>query len=274
MTSVKSSQNDRAVGYLSILVVIFSAITSTGGLLIDDLYHDTDLIKTAWFGNDLITLLVVGPSLIISTWLYLRKGSTRGMMIWLGLMLYVFYNYAFYLFGAAFNSFFLLYVGLFCLSLYALLISLYHADMGKINIVHPGKSFRIVVSVFLLFIALSLGSVEISQCVSFLVSGKTPEVPTLIFALDLSLVVPNCILAAILLLRKNAWGIVLSVMMLVKSFTYGLVLMTATALIVLRGTGPIDRLMPFYLFVAVGGLLFGALLLRNTKFEGNNIQTS
>lgn len=67
---------------------------------------------------------------------------------------------------------------------------------------------------------------------------------------------------------------VLSAMMLVKSFTYGLVLITGTVLIVLRDTGKLDPLMPFYVFVAVGGLLFGILLLWNTIFANKIIQTS
>jgi hypothetical protein len=34
-----------------------------------------------------------------------RRGSIRGLLIWLGGLWYFFYNYMFYLFGAAFNEF-------------------------------------------------------------------------------------------------------------------------------------------------------------------------
>ena len=39
-----------------------------------------------------------------------RSGSLRGELLWLGATGYVVYNYAFYLFGAALNPFFPLYV--------------------------------------------------------------------------------------------------------------------------------------------------------------------
>jgi hypothetical protein len=52
------------------------------------------------------------------------SGSTRGMLIWLGLLAYALYNYAFYLFGAAFNALFLVYVAAFATPALALVAAL------------------------------------------------------------------------------------------------------------------------------------------------------
>ena len=81
-------------------------------------------------------------------------------------------------------------------------------------------------------------------------------------ALDLTLVIPNTILAALLLARKRKWGIILTAMMLVKSFTYGLVLVGGTIFIAITGGGPWDPLLAFYIFVSVGGVAFLSILLR------------
>jgi hypothetical protein len=107
--------------------------------------------------------------------------------------------------------------------------------------------------------------VEIKECVAFIMSGRTPEVPTLIFALDLSTVVPTTILAAILLLKNRPWGNVVAMMVLVKAFAYGLVLVTGSLLINTSGVGHFDPLLPFYAFLVVGGLLFGLLLFKDLK---------
>ena len=267
MTMNEIDERLAANRYLSVAIILLLIASAAGGLLVNDLYRDSNFIKAAWYANDWISLVVAVPLLIASTILYLKR-SARGMMVWLGSMLYVFYNFAFYLFGAAFNWFFLIYVSLFALSLYALILGLLHFNSDRtLQPSISSKSVRIMVAIFLLFIAFSLGIVEVVQCFNFIINGTLPEVPTLIFALDLSLVVPACILAAVLLLKKNTWGAVLAMMMLVKSFIYGMVLVTGTILVVFRKTAGWDPLMPFYAFVALGGLILGIMLLRNLKHE-------
>jgi hypothetical protein len=185
-------------------------------------------------------------------------------MVWLAIMAYMIYNYAFYLFGAAFNKFFLLYVFIFSLSLYTLITGLSIIDKRQI-MRHVKAAFpRKWASVFLLLVALPLAIVEIGQYINFISTERLPEAPSLVFALDLSIVVPITILASILLWKKNAWGYILGAIMLIKSFAYGLVLVVGTILVATINTsGKWDPLMTFYIFVMAGGLIFGWLLLKN-----------
>jgi len=250
------------IRWLTLATVLLAVVAAGGGLILQNLYRDSLLIKTAWFGNDLITLLLMP---VLLAMIYNKRRDQRKHLIWLGIILYMFYNYAFYLFGAQFNWFFLVYAALFSLSLYSLILGLFSVNIKTILESFQDRTHRKLISIFLLGIAVPLGMVEISQCLRFIVSGDEPEIPTLILALDLSIVIPNSILSAILLWRNNVWGIVLSAMMLVKSFTYGLVLVVGTTLIGKTGIGPWDPLLPFYVFVMVGGLGFGWLLLKNFK---------
>jgi hypothetical protein len=252
---------------LTAIILVLATITSAGGLWLKDLYHDPDLIKAAWLGNDLVTLLVVVPLLAFVLW-QVQRGSERAQLIWLGLLAYVFYNYAFYLFGAVFNKFFLLYAALFSLSMFSLILGLLQLDVRLIR-----QQFRPLIpvkwiSLFLLFISLPLAVVEIGQCLNYILKGKNPDVPPLIFALDLSLVVPSTALAAVLLWRRHPWGIVLAGMMLVKAFTYGLVLSLSATLIGSSSQwGTQDPLLPFYVLVALGGLTGSLALLGSFKTE-------
>jgi len=255
---------------LTIIIAILAAVAAAGGLSLAGLYRDSYPYKTAWLGNDLVTLLVVVPLLIISL-VFSQRGSQRGKLVWLGLLSYLFYNYAFYLFGAAFNWFFLLYVALFSLAIYTLALGLYTLDVRGLSNNFRPETPRISISLFLLFVSLPLGIFEIGQCLNFIFTNKVPAVPSLIFALDLSIVVPNTVLAAILLWKKHPWGYVLSLIMLVKAFTYGLVLSLSTALIASFSlTSTWDPLMPFYVFVAFGGLIGSVVLLINLK--ANNLE--
>jgi hypothetical protein len=252
---------------LSVMVAVLAAIASAGGLFLPELYRDSDFIRTAWFGNDLVTLLLVVPMLAVALYLA-RRGSGRAQLVWMGLLGYMVYNYAFYLFGAVFNWFFLLYVALFALSVYALITGLAALNVNAISRRFRPQTPVLAISGFLLFISLPLAVIEAGQCIRFIVDGTVPEAPSLIFALDLAVVVPNTALAAVLLFKRRPWGYVLATMMLVKAFTYGLVLSLATAMIAgFRWSGTWDPLMPFYVLVALGGLVAGWVLLKNLRTD-------
>lgn len=248
---------DRVQPYLKMLtwgIAAFAVMAAGGGLIFPSLYRDIPLYKAAWLGNDVVTLMLI-PVLLWS-FHHARKGHHRPYLLWLGVLLYMFYNYAFYLFGATFNRFFVLYAGIFTLSLYALVLGLLHICPRVEGRSNTSPALRRAASVFLLLVAIPLAWVELSEYVRFVLTGKDPEIPVLILALDLTLVVPNTVMAAILIWRAHSWGVILTAMMLVKSFSYGAVLIIGTVRIATAGLAPWDPLLPFYIFVCAGGLFF------------------
>ena len=254
---------------LSMMILILAIIASAGGLYIPNIYRDSDMIKRAWYGSDITTLFLAIP-LFITVVKFAMQGSLRAQLIWIGLLGYFFYNYAFYLFGAVFNSFFLVYVALFTLSLYTLIIALSNLPLKNIQEHFQKKTPVKVLSIFMILVALPLAIFELSQALTAIFSGTSPTVPPLIFALDLSFVIPNMILAAVLLWKQRRWGYILTAMMMVKGFTYGINLIISAASIAgFSLSGHWDALTPFYLFIAVGSLLGGWSLLKNVKSQRN-----
>src|SRR5687768_13538763 len=128
------SYNSKATIFQSIIILLLAAIASGGGLLLNNLYRDNDFVKSAWKGNDIITLLVIVPMMTLIVIIALKHYSIRVQLVLMGLLGYMVYNFAFYLFGAAFNIFFLLYVVLFSLSILALILGL--SDLDAKNIAH------------------------------------------------------------------------------------------------------------------------------------------
>lgn len=257
---------------LSIIITLLAAIASAGGLVIKNLYHDNAFVKSAWYTNDIITLFVVVPLLVVSIYLT-QKGSQRWLMAGMGLIGYVFYNFAFYLFGAAFNIFFLLYVALFSLPVFTLILQLSNFDINTTSTKFSEKTPVKWISSYLILISLMLFMVELSMIIPFLVSGTLPDTikqtghPTaVVFALDFSIVIPVSILSAVLLWQRRSWGFIMGIIMLVKGFAYGLVLCVGTILLAYSNVyGRWDPLMPLYVVVAVGGILGCWLLLKNFK---------
>lgn len=119
--------------------------------------------------------------------------------------------------------------------------------------------------------------VEVIPAVRYIITEETPETITatnhptsMVYALDLSLIVPAMILAGVLLRQYRPWGVVLAAILLVKGITYAMVLCAGTILQSLRGINQ-DSLLPFYLFITVGGLTGLIVLMRNIHSSLNSL---
>jgi hypothetical protein len=261
---------------LSVIILVLAAIASIGGLCIQNLYLDNAFVKKAWFANDLITLFVIVPLLATAIY-FTKKGSQKWLLLLMGLLAYVFYNFAFYLFGAVFNNFFLLYAALVSLSAITLFILLLRFDVTNLPNKFPTEMTVKLVSIYLFLITLMLFCLELSMIIPFILSGTIPATiiqtglsTSVVFALDFTMVIPLSIIGAILLWQRGAWGFILVVIMLVKGVTYGLVLCVGTTLLALSNTyGKWDLMMPLYVALVGGGIVGTWLLLKN--FNQNTI---
>lgn len=250
---------------LSALIAALMAAASLGGLLFENLYRDNAFVVTLWRGNDLVTLIVAVPLLIWAI-IYTRRGSIRARLVWLGMLAYALYNYAFYLFAAAFNQFFLFYVALFTLSIYALIFALINTDAEEIKRRFSDRTPVKLIGGYMLFIAAGLGILWIGSSLRFVATGVVPpdiemtEHPTgIVYALDLSLLIPVLILGGVWIWQHKAWGFVLAAMSLIKGATYTLVL-TFNSLLAANYSET-----PIWLSITAASLAAIGLLLGNMK---------
>jgi len=261
----------RSAYILSAIIAILTIVASAGGLFLDNLYRDNLLVTAGWFGNDLVTLIIAVPMLVAALILSMR-GSSRAKLIWLGMLDYTLYNFAFYLFGTAFNSFFLIYVTLFTLSIFALIFALTAVDVNGI-----GQKFRASAPVkciagYMVFVAAGLSVVYVTQSLGFITTRQLPQIVTLtghptsvVFALDLSLVVPFFVLGAIWLWQRRPWGYVLATIVNVKGAVYMLALCAVTVSAVQAGASEDLSQVALWGFIGVGSLIASVFLLGNLK---------
>ena len=245
---------------LSAMIAILAVVASTGGLFLENLYRDVSFFKLAFQGNDVVTLFVAVP-ILVAAMILAKRGSERGQLVWAAMLGYMLYNYAFYLFGANFNWFFQIYVALFALSIYALIYVLSGLDTEGMSRKFSEQTPVRWISGYMIFIAGFLGIFEFTKSLSLILRSEVPKDPVLVFALDLSLIVPAMAVGAIWLWRRRPWGYVLAAMMTLKGATYGLALLAMAAFVARAGEW--DSLTPFYGFVAAGGIVTSWLLLRN-----------
>ena len=211
--------------WLSGAIAILLFIATLGGLFLPGLYRDVPYMVVQAQGQDLVSLVIGVPLLVISL-LYTMRGSERAQLIWLVTLTYILYTYLTYAFSAVFNEFFLLYVALVALSFFTLVTALLHLDVRQISLHFREKTPVKTVSIYLLAVAFLVFLGWMKQIIPALVTGQLPESIALartpsnpVFVLDLALLLPAFCLSAILLWRRKPWGYVLCGIFLVKALT-------------------------------------------------------
>ncbi len=261
----------RCAYILSAMVIVLAIIASAGGIFLPELYRDNPFVTSVWQSTDLMTLTVATP-LFIAALILSQRGSLRAQLIWLAMLDYFLYNYAYYVFAAAFNWFFLVYVALFVASLGALIFGLANLDVQAI-----ARRFRARTPVkwicgYMIFVAIGLSTVYLIMSLGFIINGQLPQIiektghiTSVVFALDLSLVVPVFGLAAFWLWKRQPWGYVLAAISIVKGMVYTLVLAVVSYRATVVGFPEASTEIPLWLTLAAGGLLAGIFLLGNIK---------
>jgi hypothetical protein len=253
-------------GVLSALIAVLMALASLGGLFLHGLYRDNTWSTAAYRGTDLATLLLAVPVLAVALVLA-RRGSDGARLVWLGVLAYNVYNYAFYLFGTAFNDFFLLYAGLEALSLITLVGAIPAAlAIPRMVKLVPAR----LVAGYMAVVGVMFGAMWIIQAVPFLSLGTLPKVigdsgihTSIVFALDLTLIVPALLIGAVLLWRRRPVGLLLGVTMNVLAVLYMAALAFAGGFQASAGINGASWTAQPYIELAVTSLAACWLLLRH-----------
>lgn len=256
-----------ALHRLAALVVLLMAGASAVGLLAAGVYRDNALVASGWRGNDLVTLVVAVPVTVLALRAS-RRGSESGLLVLMGMLLYAFYAYLFYLFGAAFNALFPVYVALVTASGAALAVALRNVDPPRLAHGRGTPRTRRWVAGWMLSVATALGLFWLAPSVSFLTGGPPPpmvpatgHVTNVTGALDLSLVVTLGAVGGLLLWRGRPWGVVLGAVWSVKGAVYMPAL--SAAAVTAHRAGATDDMVQVALWgpIGLGCLVASGLLL-------------
>jgi len=233
-------------------------------------YWDTVSSAAQMQANDLVTLVLGLPLLAVSFWLTLR-GSLRGRLMLTGTLGFILYTYITMCFGAAYNRLFLVYVALFSMSLFAFVLSVMSFDLKTLPQHFSDKLPRRWIAGLLFFAAAFLGLAWLGRIAATFSQNVIPalENTTSMFiqAMDLGIIMPTCILSAILLLRRSAWGYLLASVGMLKFLTLGIAV-ALMALNMARVGVPISVIeLGVFPTMALANLVMTIILLRNIDVE-------
>ncbi len=253
---------------LSAALAALMVVQSVLGRVFPGQYRDVEWIRTTWFGNDWITL-VVGAPLLVASLLLARRGSIRGLLLWLGMLGYGAYNYAYYLLGAALNAFFPLYIVALVLSVSTLILALSRIDAAEVAASFRPKTPVRIVGGYLVFVAVGLTFVWMGMWAAYVFAGQPtpiePEAFKLVAALDITIMVPALALGGVLLWRRNAWGYIVAAIAGIQGSLYLLVLSINSAVAILRGLAEAPGDLPLWGTLAVTTTAVTFMLLANVR---------
>ena len=265
--------------------------TSRGAEVV--LYGEGLYAADAWLqgsgnrGQDLAIILVEVPLLLVAVVWY-RKGGRVAPAALIGVLGFFTYFYASMVFGTAQNRLFPMYVAAAALASFSLVFVASRMAVAGIAAALPDRPGRLALVTYLLAVAAALVVAWLPGMLATAISGDIAEAVGLYTsaateAVDLGLVVPVAIIAAIGLLRRQASGRVLAFVMLVINVCIGILLMAQGVSQLVSGVPMtvgeiIAKMMSFAVLTLVaGGLLVRMAVARSrvaSDFTGNQLEGS
>ncbi len=198
--------------WLSSGLVALLVVASAAGLFVPGLYHDTpDWVAQAQ-ATDLVTLVVVVPTLI-TVMILAARGSISARIVWLGILGYAVYMFAIYSFDVAFNGLFLVYVAALSLAAWCLATLLTQLNPDDARPRDEARTLVRAVAVYLLMVSALFVLTWMKDIVPALVTHTAPlslahirQLTNPVEVLDLSFLLPLATLASVWLWRRASWG--------------------------------------------------------------------
>lgn len=261
-----------AVRRAAYALAVTAAAASLAGLAVPDVYREAGVVAAALRGGDLVTATVVAPALMLAAW-FVGQGRRWAHPVMLGLLGYLLYAYAYYVFTATFGPLFLAHVVVFV----GAGITLGAGLLARVEAAPLRSSVRLGVGAWLLLIAVALAWAFGSATVRFALGGPLPTdvLPFpewrvhLGYALDLSVTVPSALVAGLGLLRRSSWSWTVATTVCVWLAAYQLNYLAAHLFVAEAGVASVRVTDPIpYVTVVVFLVPVVALLQRTATASG------
>jgi hypothetical protein len=244
---------------------------------------DTWLIGAGSRGQDLAMLIFELPVLLLVLRWY-RRGSPVAPAVLAGVLAFFTYYHVSQVFGIAQNRLFPLYVAAASLAGFALVLVVWRLDADKVAAAMPAHPGRRVLLAYLIAVAAALTLAWLPGMIMTAASGNIaeavgPYTSAATEALDIGLVVPVALIAAVQLLRQRPAGSVLALIVLVINVCIGVLLMAQGVAQLVSGvpltTGEIvTKMLTFAALTLIAGGLLARMARRGASEAARGRPTS
>ena len=225
---------------LSYIIALLVAAVSAAGVMLPSVYAKEHISWAAQgFGQDIINVVLVFPALLICLYL-IKKRSIAGLLLWLGLLIYLAYSYVYYAFFMHFGSWFLVYTAILGISFYTLIGALVNLTKNEIKQIE-NNAFSKWPAVYLLVNGFMFLVLWLMEIIPSLVKGDIPKSATdvglwlnPVHVMDLAFILPGMVLTAVLLRKKNSTGFLLAVPFMVFAIVMGIAIISMIIILNVR----------------------------------------
>lgn len=194
--------------------------------------HDSSFVAALFKGTDAVTLFAGIPLLLTGYWLY-RRGSLRGGIFLIGMLLYFLYLGVTYTFSAIFNSLFLVYTALFSASLLAVILALTSFDTQNLASKVTSGMPRRGIAIFMFVAGLGTLMLWLSELIGPLMTGQAPAnlgpyTTMFTHGFDSAVITPACVITGVYLLKRKPLGYLLAAPLLILCTLIGVVVIAQT----------------------------------------------
>jgi hypothetical protein len=254
---------------LSGVTAVLLLVTSVAGLVFGQggLYGPDPATMPAFLGQDALSL-IVGLPLLLGSLALARRGSLRGLLLWMGVLFYIAYSYAYYPLSPEFNALYLVYIVIVSASLYSLVYLLLSVNAEAVQARFSARTPVRLIGGFMMVMALLLTLKWVSTIIGTLADGAIPtHVQLVVWPLDLIVALPALFWGGLWLWRRHPLGYLVTGLLLLKAAFVGVTLVVDTWLVTLWGQ-PLDPTLPAYAVIGLGGLFLTAMYLRCIRPKG------
>lgn len=268
-------KTSRILSVFSYLIAVLTVISCAISILHNEIYQDGAWANAQWLGQDIITLFCAFPFLLIGHEFGIRGGNIRWQMVFAGILMYYAYTYSFFMFAANLTILYLFHLPIFGLSLIGFVITCIQLFHTELHIGFDKKKLKHWIVLYLVVISLLISILWVGDLIAHLTDpahqSETPDgkAPLIIYSLDLGIIIPLMITAAVRLYRNTQWGLLLCGIMLTKTSTLGFALMAMAVSMYIQNLNPDYFLIGIWCVIGVIGSLTTYFYLQGLQVEKN-----
>jgi hypothetical protein len=194
--------------------------------------HDSSFVAALLKGTDAIMLFLSLPLLLVSYSFY-RRGSLRGSIFLIGILLYFLYIGVTYTFSAMFNSLFLVYTALFSASLFSVIVALTSFDAQALANKLTSNMPRRGIAIFMFVAGFGTLFLWLSDLIGPLMTSQAPVnlgpyTTMFTHGFDSAVITPATVITGIYLLKRKPIGYLLAAPLLILCTIIGVTVIAQT----------------------------------------------
>ncbi len=255
--------------WLSFGAGLLMLFVSVAGILFDDIYaKETVSWSSQAKGQDIINVFLVFPLLAVCLF-FIRKGSWRAYLIWLGVLIYMIYSYALYAFFIHFGPLFLPYIAILGMAFYSFVGGLAQINQEEVKQNLSGSNQR-PASIFLMIVSVLFFLLWLGDILYALISGSLPQgvsdiglLVNPVQVLDLAFLLPASAITSVMLWKQKSLGYVLAVPLMVFFATMGIAIVCMMLILSQKGyPAPIPQMIMMGVIIAADIAIIRGFLKR------------